>query len=159
MRARLLGLVALASIGALACQTPPPRMTVDVNEHVDPATIQKIGFWDDRDGIVAEPGSPRDLTRKAITRELEARNFEVVTPDQADGLVTYFVGLKTKARVHGGSGATMRFDGYVTIILRDPESGSSLWFGVAERTWHEGMDPKATIDEFVAALFEGVRSR
>ena len=105
------------------------------------------------------------LIRAAVDRELVARGFELVAAEEADVLVAFSVGLRTRYRLEGGPGTAISMDGpgetqtegtlNVYLIDRvgsDHEVFREVWHGWATKPLDPSDDAKTVIDQAVSRI-------
>lgn len=98
--------------------------------------------------------------RDAVDRELVTRGFELVAPEEADVLVAFSVGLRTRYRLEGGPGTAISMDGpgetqtegTLNIYLVDRIGDREVWHGWATKTLRSTDDPQTVIDHAVTRI-------
>ena len=90
-RVRKIAPLLFVAASVLACATHP-RQSIDFDTTVDFSNAKKLAFFEDTAaGATRSPGLHRDITRRAIERELSASGHSFVSPSQASLLVVYHV--------------------------------------------------------------------
>jgi hypothetical protein len=152
MKVSKTALLLLVAVFAVACATRT-RQSIDFDTTVDFTSKKTLAFFEDTEGGADDPaGSPRDLTRKAIDRELRASGHRFVRPSGASLLVIYHVTTRKKSRPNGmitGEGA---LEGVMVISFRDPNTKRSVWYGTGEVTVDSGTNAKREIDRISKSL-------
>lgn len=100
------------------------------------------------------------LIRAAVDRELAARGFGLSAREEADLLVAFSVGLRTKYRLEGGPGTAIIMDGpgqtqtegTLNLYLIDRAADREVWHGQVSAPLDLNEEPKTVIDRAVARI-------
>jgi hypothetical protein len=153
--ARALLLAAFAGAVVAACASNP-KGEVRFDPDRDYSRLRSYAFAPDPERP-AQPSYPRlwelrPSVRQAITHELGSKGMQEASADRADFLVSYRVGVRSKAHM-GGSMSSDSYAG-IAIDLVDPRTHETFWQGWAAETWWEGMDPATEIPKVVTKTLE-----
>ncbi|MEM7155524.1 MAG: DUF4136 domain-containing protein [Myxococcota bacterium] len=125
-----------------------------------------IGFGEGNETVRTKDNET--LIRAAIDRELAAKGLTLVSAEEAELLVAFSVGLRTRYRLEGGPGTAVTMDGpgetqtegTLNVYLADRVGGREVWHGWATKRLNKGDDPKVVIDTAVSGIlgiFPGTR--
>lgn len=135
-----------------------------------PLEERKSYAWVTEDPVLIKIGDPQPnvrtqenekLLRAAIDRELAARGFSVVGPEEAELLVAFSVGTTMRYRLEGpGPGTTVgaiqpgtkQTKGTLNIYLFDRASAQQVWRGWTSKWLSKSDDPAAVANDAVSAI-------
>lgn len=100
------------------------------------------------------------LIRAAVSTELGKRGFSAAPYEEADLLVAFSVGLRTRYQLEGGPGTAISMDGpgetqtegTLNIYLLDRVAEREVWHGWATKPLDPNDDPQTVIDEAVTRI-------
>jgi len=100
------------------------------------------------------------LIREAIDRELLGLGLSSAPPEEADLLVAFSVGVRTRYRLEGGNGSAVtengpgqtQTEGTLNVYLLDRIAQREVWHGWATKRLNAGEDAKAVIDTAVSQI-------
>lgn len=100
------------------------------------------------------------LIREAIDRELASAGLSLAPPEEADLLVAFSVGVRTRYRLEGGNGSAVTEDGpgetqtegTLNVYLLDRVAQREVWHGWATKRLSQGDDAKTVINTAVQQI-------
>lgn len=139
---------------------------VSVGTAYDPLTVfaRDGGFaWVEGSGLIPAELAHLELAEllpAAVETALQRRGWRKVTPEEADLLVSYEVGVNTIVEIASpgsGSSSRSRALGSLTVTLLDPESRRHLWVGFVRAQVNPSLsrdERRARLDSVLRDLFK-----
>lgn len=139
----VLGIVLPVLLGSCASQF---ESDVFFTPGVDFTSMTRLAFSEHGAGTAEE----RAIARKEIERILRGKGFRFTETSEADLLLHYTMGMRSKVRVSGRS--TQGRHAGLAIEFVDPDDQRPLWHGLAYESWFDAMDPATEIRKAVELI-------
>jgi hypothetical protein len=144
-------IVVVALLAAAGCAPKNFNTSAHADTSYDFDAVETYALRPERAKVANNPNS--EFVAAGLRAGLNERGYREVSPDEADVLVSWDIGVHAAARVSGNTTMAKR-EGGLTLWVRDRKTGHQVWYGWAERYLSEQDEPEATIRAAIEAIFE-----
>ena len=170
-------LAVMATLAMASCSQPP--ITVSTAAPGDMSSVRTYGWYPGEGDIVGLYGSRGDLAKKtmreSIDKAMRAKGFRPATGGDADVLVRYQLGVKSRREVNSlrteqRNGVTFAVPddvtiyraGTILIYLVDPTINDVVWVGTASaeaKAADSDSQARSRLERGVQAVFKAMKGR
>ena len=126
---------------------------VDFDQERDFSAVKTLAFYEDAYPMERKQDEVRQAIRATIEQQLREKGFGFGRTGEADLLIVYHSGQRTKMHF-GGAMRSDELEASLSIAFQDPVTRRSAWYGTVEQTWSGREDVNERIETAVRVLLE-----